>query len=276
MIGVIVNKFRGDLSLFDEGVKIIEKEFGLKVLGVVGWRPFNLGFEDSASIENYVQDTRNATIKVGVISLPYISNYTDFEPLVADEEVELLFINSPAQARMCDLLILPGSKRVIEDLLWLEHHGFMPLLRSETQKIVGICGGYEMLHERILDPEGVESDRASLEGIGRIKGDVVFKKQKIVTKGSYTLFGCEIEGYEIHNGYAVKIAVETKNCYGTFVHGLFDSDTFRFKLFSTINSEYRGYDFKAYKRRSISDFADFIDASIDMDTIEKSLMESNL
>lgn len=276
VIGVIVNKFRGDLSLFDEGVKIIEKEFGLKVLGVVGWRPFNLGFEDSASIENYVQDTRNATIKVGVISLPYISNYTDFEPLVADEEVELLFINSPAQARMCDLLILPGSKRVIEDLLWLEHHGFMPLLRSETQKIVGICGGYEMLHERILDPEGIESDRPSLEGIGRIKGDVVFKEKKIVTKGSYTLFGCKIEGYEIHNGYAVKIAEETKNCYGTFVHGLFDSDTFRFKLFSMINSEYRGYDFKAYKRRSISDFADFIDASIDMDTIEKSLMESNL
>ncbi len=92
VIGVIVNKFRGDISLFDEGIKIIENEFELKVLGVVPYKPFNLGFEDSQSIMGYVQDTTNTKLKVGVIKLPHISNFTDYEPLVADPEVELSFI----------------------------------------------------------------------------------------------------------------------------------------------------------------------------------------
>ena len=93
VIGVIINKFQGDMSLFDEGVRIIESRFGIKVLGVVPFRAFNLGFEDSASIMNYTQDTRKAIIKVGVIKLPHISNFTDFEPLIVDSEIELSFIS---------------------------------------------------------------------------------------------------------------------------------------------------------------------------------------
>ncbi|HFB53917.1 MAG TPA: cobyric acid synthase, partial [Sulfurimonas autotrophica] len=111
IIGVVVNKFRGDRSLFDAGVQIIERDFGLKVLGVVPYLPFNLGFEDSASLMNYRQETKDAIIKVGVIQLPHISNFTDFEPLVADREIALDFITQVSEAKNYDLLILPGSKR---------------------------------------------------------------------------------------------------------------------------------------------------------------------
>lgn len=271
VIGVIVNKFRGDMSLFDEGRAIIEKKFGIKVLGVVPYKPFNLGFEDSQSMMSYTQDNSKAKIKAGVIKLPHISNFTDFEPLVADKEVELSFISDPSEAKGCDLLILPGSKRVVDDLSWLRERGFEKILTSKKQKIVAICGGYEMMFENILDPNRVESDQKKTKGFGRIKGDVVFAKEKIVKKGCYYLFGDMIEGYEIHNGVAKKRVVKKKNLYATFVHGIFDSDEFRYRLFSKIDETYEGYDFKEYKAKAIKEFAEHIEKNVDVDFIEKEL-----
>lgn len=273
VIGVIVNKFRGDMSLFDEGVEIIDKLFGIHVLGVVPFLPFNLGFEDSESIMNYVQDTRKAIIKVGVIKLPHISNFTDFEPLVADREVELSFISNPSEVSSCDVVVLPGSKRVVDDLLWLRERGFEKLLKSKKQNVVAICGGYEMMFEHILDPEAIESEHKKIAGFGRIKGEVVFEKKKIVKKDTYDLFGCVVDGYEIHNAVAKKIFKSKKNLYATFVHGLFDSDDFRYKLFYKINKNYIGYNFKEYKVQKISEFANHIDKHIDMNFIEKEIYD---
>ena len=271
VIGVIVNKFQGDMSLFDEGVKIIEKEFKIPVLGVVPFKPFNLGFEDSESIMNYVQDTRDSIIKVGVIKLPHISNFTDFEPLVADSEIELSFISNPSELSSCDLVVIPGSKRVVDDLEWLRERGFDKSLSSTEQKVVAICGGYEMMFEKILDPESIESDNKEVQGFGRIKGEVVFEKEKIVKKGCYNLFGYMVDGYEIHNGRAKKRAKKEENLYGTFIHGFFDSDEIRFKIFSEIIPAYNGYNFKKYKEKAIKNFASHIDKHIDMNFIERKL-----
>ena len=273
VIGVIVNKFQGDMSLFDEGVKIIEKEFKIPVLGVVPFRPFNLGFEDSESIMNYVQDKPNAIIKVGVIKLPHISNFTDFEPLVADQEVELSFISNAGDAKNCDLVIVPGSKRVIDDLEWLRSRGFEDILKDEKRNIVAICGGYEMMFERLLDPKGVESDAKEVNGFGRFKGEVLFEEKKIVKKGSYNIANIMVDGYEIHNGTTQKRYKESENLFGTFIHGLFDSDAFRYKLFSKINYNYLGYNFKDYKKKSIKEFAEHVDKHIDMDKVVGKLNE---
>ncbi|MCF6309464.1 MAG: cobyric acid synthase [Sulfurimonas sp.] len=273
VIGVIVNKFQGDMSLFDEGVQIIEERFGIKVLGVVPFKPFNLGFEDSQSIMNYVQDTRKAIIKVGVIKLPHISNFTDFEPLVVDKEVELSFISNAGDIRTCDLVVIPGSKRVVDDLKWLRERGFEDKLSSKEQKVVAICGGYEMMFERISDPKNIESDLKEVAGFGRIKGDVTFQKEKIVQKGTYNLFGFMVDGYEIHNGIAKKRAIKRKNLHATFVHGFFDSDEIRYHFFSEINPKYKGYNFKKYKAKAIKNFAKHIDKHIDMDFIENELHE---
>ena len=271
VIGVIVNKFQGDMSLFDAGVKIIEEEFKIPVLGVVPFQPFNLGFEDSASLMGYQQELSHAIIKVGVIKLPHISNFTDFEPLVVDAQIELSFITTVSELERCELIILPGSKRVIDDLAWLRERGFEQRLASKETKVVAICGGYEMMFERILDPEQIESTLLEVKGFGRFKGEVVFQKEKIVKKGCYNLFGVMGRAYEIHNGITKKKAKRKKNIYGTFLHGIFDSDPFRNLLFSEINPNYKGYNFKAFKAEAITEFAEHIDAHIDMKTILKSI-----
>jgi adenosylcobyric acid synthase len=273
VIGVIVNKFQGDMRLFDEGVKIIEQEFKIPVLGVVPYRPFNLGFEDSASIMGYTQDLSRAIITIGVIQLPHISNFTDFEPLVVDAEVELRFITSPSEAKSCDLLILPGTKRVVDDLVWLKKRGFGEILQSKKKTIVAICGGYEMMHENILDPQHIESQESHISGFKRFKGDVLFQKEKIIQKGTYRLFELMIEGYEIHNGVTNKRVKEKKRLYGTFVHGIFDSDPFRYALLSTINPNYKGYNFTQFKAQAIEDFAHHIEKHIDIKQITKALYD---
>ena len=267
LIGVIVNKFQGDMSLFDEGVKIIENRFGIKVLGVVPYKPFNLGFEDAQSLINYTQDIKDAKIIVGVIKLPYMSNFTDFEPLVADKEIELRFISNASQTQQCDLVIVPGSKRVVDDLLWLKEKNFETILQSNTTNIIAICGGYEMMFEKILDPFKIESDSSEVQGLGRFKGEVHFLKEKIVKKGSYNLDGIMVDGYEIHNGITKKGAKGKKNIYGTFVHGLFESDALRFKIFSKISKHYKGYNFKEFKSNAIEEFTTHIDKHINLNYI---------
>ena len=269
VIGVIVNKFQGDMSLFDEGVTIIEEKFKIPVLGVVPFKPFNLGFEDSESIMNYVQDTTKAIIKVGVIKLPHISNFTDFEPLIADREVELSFLVNPSEIDSCHVVVLPGTKRVVDDLEWLRKRGFQTKLKGKT--IVAICGGYEMMYESILDPKQIESENKIVTGFGVFRGEVSFKKKKIVTKRKYKLFGIKLQGYEIHNGVTQKIAQKKKNVYGTFVHGIFDSDALRYKIFSKVNKYYKGYNFKKYKKKSIHEFAQHIERHVDIEHIVQEL-----
>ncbi|MDQ7060533.1 MAG: cobyric acid synthase [Sulfurimonas sp.] len=273
VIGVIVNKFQGDMSLFDEGVKIIQKQFKIPVLGVVPFKPFNLGFEDSQSLMNYVQDTRKAIIKVGVIKLPHMSNFTDFEPLINDKEIELSFISNASEVSSCDLLILPGSKLVVEDLQWLKKRGFKKILRSKEKTLLGICGGYEMLFKNILDPHAIESSQKKTKGLALFKGDVTFSETKTVKKGMYNLFGVMSDGYEIHNGITKKRAKHKGNIYGTFVHGLFDNDALRYKIFSQINLKYKGYNFKKYKKKTIKEFAGHIEKHVDIKKILKALHE---
>jgi adenosylcobyric acid synthase len=271
VVGVIINKFRGDLSLFDSGVKIIEQDFGIKVLGVVPYKAFNLGFEDSESLISYQQDISQAIIKVGVIKLPHISNFTDFEPLIADKEIELNFISTPTEVSNYDIVILPGSKMVVDDLQWLKDNGFSKILKSKKTKLIAICGGYEMMFEKILDPDGVESSKKVVKALARFKGEVIFKQEKVVKKGCYNLFGTMCNGYEIHNGVTKKRAKKGKNIYATFVHSLFENDELRYKIFNNINSNYKGYNFKEYKQKTISNYADFIDSYIDMEYLIKAI-----
>ncbi len=271
VIGVIVNKFRGDMRLFDEGVRIIEERFGIPVLGVVPYRPFNMAFEDSASLQNYVQNKPNAHIKVGVVHFPHLSNFTDIEPLIADEEIEVRFIRTPLEEKQVDIVVLPGSKRVFDDLEWLRANSLAKYVKKTKKPVVAICGGYEMLFEKLCDPWGVESNQHEIKGLGIFKGSVTFQKEKIVKKGCYNLQGVMVDGYEIHNGVAKKRAKRKKNFFGTFVHGLFDSDEFRSKLFASVSTAYKGYDFKAYTKRHIGDFVDFVGEHVNVKRIAESL-----
>ena len=255
VIGVIVNKFRGDRTLFDEGVRIIEERFGIPVLGVLPYLPLNLGFEDSQSLKNFVQNKPHPAKKIGIINYPTMSNYNDFEPLIADESIFVEFITSNVSLENYDLIILPGSKRVIEDLRWLKKTGLFEALTERKKEIFGICGGYQMMFEAILDEECVETAEPSREsGLGFIDDVIVFQKEKVLKKGQYTLFGKTLNGFEIHHGVSAKypLSYEKGHIKGTFVHGLFEDEVF-----------------EAYKKTTLDGFIATMRDEIDMERILK-------
>ncbi|PLY11317.1 MAG: cobyric acid synthase CobQ [Arcobacter sp.] len=276
VIGVIVNKFRGDLSLFDEGIKIIENDFKIPVLGVLPYIPFNLGFEDSQSLKNYAQNSKDSVIRVGVISYPYMSNYNDFEPLIADSNINLEFIENNISLDKFDLIILPGSKLVIKDLQWLKSNGLFKRVKEYEKTILGLCGGYEMMFNSLDDKFALENSIACVEeGFGFIDETIVFEKDKVLKKATYNIFECEIEGFEIHHGVSKKhqISYETENIKGTFIHAIFDNDNIRTKLFKAINSEYKEFDFKAYKKKTIDSFISNMKERLDVNKILENINE---
>ena len=236
VVGVIINKFRGDLRLFDKGIEIIENEFKIPVLGVLPYTPFNLGFEDSASLKNFTQNCSKSTQSIAIISYPFMSNFNDFEPLINDDDICVEFINSNISLDKYDLIILPGSKLVIKDLLWLKGNGLFDQLKTLKKDILGICGGYQMMFENIIDDLAIETlESTTIEALGFIDDDIIFQKEKILKKQVYTIFDKEVNGFEIHHGVSKKYPLyyHKENIKGTFVHGLFDTDQFlKFKKIS--------------------------------------------
>ncbi len=271
LIGVIINKFRGDMSLFDNGIKIIEEEFKIPVLGVLPYKSLNLGFEDSASLQNYTK--KSGKIKVGVIRLPHISNFTDFEPLIIDENLSLEFIST--NINDYEFIILPGSKRVVEDLQWLKDIGLFEDILNFKGKIIAICGGYEMLFENIIDKKRVESDKEKVRGFGLIKSDITFEDKKIVKRSSFKINDFEVDGYEIHYGISKQYPLfyENKKIFGTFLHGIFDNDRFREYIFQ---KDYKSYNFKKKRDKILDDFIQELGKNIDIKYILKKIEKNNL
>jgi adenosylcobyric acid synthase len=274
VIGVIVNKFRGDLSLFDEGIRIIQEDFKIPVLGVLPYLPFNLGFEDSASLKNFVQQPRNKKLDIAVIAYPYMSNYNDFEPLIADDEVFVEFVSSNISLEKFDLVILPGSKLVIKDLIWLKQTGLFEQIKNYKKDICAICGGYEMMFESLNDIYALENEQAlKEEGFGFIPDIITFEKEKILEKKSYDLFGTKIDGFEIHHGMCQKypLSFEKENFKGTFVHQIFDSNEFRTNYFKSIKTDYIGFDFQEYKKQTVDNFIETLKEKLDVNHILKNI-----
>jgi len=256
IIGVIINKFRGDLTLFDKGISIIENEFKIPVLGVLPYIPFNLGFEDSQSLINYQQKSNIDAKSVAVIAYPTMSNYNDFEPLIADENISLEFIRNAVDLDNFEQIILPGSKLVFNDLEWLKEVGLFEKLKRTKSNILGICGGYEMMFKKLIDKEHIESSKEIVEGLGFIDDNIIFIKDKIVKRGEYNIFGKEVKGFEIHHGISKKYPIyyEKDNIKGSFVHGIFDDK-----------------DFELYKIRILDNFVYSIKKRLDIKRIMDSV-----
>ena len=257
VIGVIVNKFRGDLTLFDEGIRIIENEFKIPVLGVLPYLPFNLGFEDAQSLINYRQESNAHAKRVAVIAYPTMSNYNDFEPLIADPDVALEFVENNIALEGFQQIILPGSKLVIRDLLWLKASGLFEQIQTFKGEILGICGGYQMMFEQILDPEAIETQEpTTIQALGFIDDEILFQREKVVKKGNYTLFNQTVKGFEIHHGRSEKYPLwyEKGKIRGTFVHGIFDDKRF-----------------EHYKRERIKHFVATMRERLDVERMIKSV-----
>ncbi|MEC4749292.1 cobyric acid synthase [Methylomicrobium sp. Wu6] len=271
LIGVIVNKFRGDRRFFIKGEKIIAERFGVPVLGVVPFQPLNIDMEDSQSLQNYRQRLGAAKIRIAVIAYPGLSNYNDLDVLIADPEldVEVLYDYRPLAA--FDMALLPGSKTVIRDLHWLKQNGLFAELRKFTGPIFGLCGGYQMLCKTLHDPDALEHDVACAEeGLGLIDDEVIYERPKILARGAYRLFAQEaVEGYEIHCGrlLAHPLSYREDRIAGTHVHGVFDHDAFRADYFQAIHPAYQGYCYAEYRDAEIRRFADMVAAHVDIEKI---------
>jgi adenosylcobyric acid synthase len=261
VIGVIVNKFRGDVRLFAEGVAYLEQRSGLPVLGVL---PFlfdlDLDHEDRVPIDRYQAQLFTAHhVNVAVVLLPRMSNMTDFQPLAAEADVALRYVNRPEDLAGADVVILPGSKNTIADCQALVERGLANALYKHVEQggeLVGICGGYQILGRRLADPWGVEAG-GSVQGLGLLEVDTELKTQKTLTQvEAIPLFldhasAGVVTGYQIHAGVTVRLherpcfrilradgcradhdsldgAVrEDGRVWGTYIHGLFDQPAFR-------------------------------------------------
>lgn len=230
--GVIINNFRGDVTLFDEGIEIIEK-WGIPVLGVIPNINYGLDSEDSLAIMQSYGEKNQNIVQVGVIKYPRASNINDIEPLVHDPNVQVSFITQRTNLDIFDKVILPGSRAVIDDLRWLKKTGIYEDLKTTGAEIYGICGGYQMLHKQINDPLGTESGIGSTDsetGLGFISGNIEFKAEKVLKRQDYTLYeGINVHGFEMHTGVSDShpVLFESPRAKGSMVHEIFHDDNFR-------------------------------------------------
>lgn len=234
--GLVVNKFRGDRSLFDDGVKILEEKSGKPVVGVVPYVKCDIDDEDSLSEK--LSGQAGGIIDIAVIRLPRISNFTDFDAFAQYEGVGVRYVGSAEELGQPDLVIIPGTKSTITDMKFLRESGIeaaVKKLASKNIPVFGICGGFQMLGKIISDPDNTECG-GEIGGMGLLDIKTVFSAEKIRRQVSGTinkvdgvfggLSGAPYEGYEIHMGRsgAEAAVVNSGNIYGSYIHGLFDSD----------------------------------------------------
>lgn len=218
--GIIINKFRGDLRLFEQGRELIEDLCKIPVLGVVPMaNHIKIDEEDSVAIENKNKTISENKIKVGVVTLPHISNFTDFNVLEQHPEVNLFYITSPAEIDNADIIIIPGSKNTLADLNHLRIKGFAEGIiraREAGKSVIGICGGYQMMGKMITDPDGVEGDIRELPGLGLLPVSTTLTQSKTTRQVQFRFLDSEeiCEGYEIHMGHTESSAALTEDMDG--------------------------------------------------------------
>ena len=242
--GLVINKFRGDVDILRPGLAMLEEKTGLPVLGVVPYLHVEIEDEDSLSERLNARDAVKP-LDVAVIRLPHVSNFTDFIPLEQHELLGVRYVQRARELGAPDLVILPGTKNTMEDLLWLRQSGLEAAVRRLAQAqtpVLGVCGGYQMLGQTLDDPAGTESGKPmSLAGLGLLPTRTTFDAQKRRTQVRAVALGApfagaRMTGYEIHNGRTTvngepfcRLADGTPegcvcpNVFGTYLHGLFDS-----------------------------------------------------
>lgn len=287
--GFVVNKFRGDESLLAPGLRMIEEATDRPVLGVVPWLPgLWLDSEDAIDLEGRrVADPRaDRVLRVAVVRFPRISNFTDVDALAVEPGVDVTFVDSPGPLADADLVVLPGTRATLDDLAWLRDRGMEgPLVQRHrgSQPILGICGGFQMLGERISDPEGVETGRpAAALGLGLLPVRTSFRREKVLGTPRGSALGHEVEGYEIHHG-EVQVRGGTPfldGCrddatWGTLWHGALEHDGFRRAFLSEVAADANragwspgpGTAFGARREERIEALADAVEAHLDTDAL---------
>jgi len=250
--GFVVNKFRGDAGLLEDALAYTDRHTGRPVIGVVPYLDrLGLPEEDSVSLKDRLQApgiASSAPVTIGVADLPHISNFTDFDPFLCEDDVNLVFIRSEQEMDGLDALILPGSKNVMADVGWLRQSGLAGRIQDAEKRgqmeIAGICGGFQMLGAAIRDPHRIESNGKTVDGLGLLDVTTVLESGKTLarTRARHLASNLPVAGYEIHHGASRLSAApllelddgrkegacsENGMVWGTYLHGIFDDDRFR-------------------------------------------------
>ena len=298
--GVIINKFRGDVKILEPGLRMLEDRIHIPVLGVVPWMDVELEDEDSVT-ERFRRSAGAGDVDVAVVRLKHISNFTDFQALTLQEGARVRYAEKASDLERADVIILPGTKNTIEDLIDLRNRGMDAAIVRHARRggmVVGICGGYQMLGSRLMDPCHVESRAPEAAGLGLLDMEVTFEPEKRTAQSSGTvncrdgwmseLNGLILDGYEIHAGHNrlgpeavpwLTIGGETDgvsnaqgNVLGTYLHGIFDDGQFFRALIRHIRGDAAASDSPAltmdqFREREFDRIADIVRASVDMDRI---------
>lgn len=287
--GFMVNRFRGDASLFEDGMRLIAEKSGWKSFGLIPHfhDAFRLPAEDAVALDRR-RASRDAPISIAVLQLPRISNFDDFDPLAAESHVKLQMIKrGEAIPGDADLVIIPGSKATIADLEALRAEGWDIDLRAHVRrggKVLGVCGGYQMLGQRIDDPHGIEGVAGGVEGLGLLDVSTVMepKKTLIAVTGSSLADQAPFHGYEMHIGVTdgpdhqrpvlrfddgrLDGAMSADGLVrGVYVHGLFADDQQRASWLQWIGASSSGFAYEASVENTLDALADHLEAHVDCD-----------
>ena len=299
--GLIINKFRGDKSILDPGIEMLEEKGNVKVAGVVPY--MNLALEDEDSLTERFDKKEEGLIDIAVIRYPRISNFTDFNIFEQMPGVTVRYVTSISELHHPDIIFLPGSKNTMGDLKWMRQNGLEAAVKKFAVDIpvFGICGGYQMLGDEISDPDEVEEGR-SMRGMELLPVVTVLQKQKQrgQTEGKIAqvsgilngISGCGFDGYEIHmgkTGWSEKKekqpenVISAGNVYGSYIHGLFDhaetADVILHALAEKKGVSLQGgemEDYRTFKEKQYDKLADTLRVYLDMEEIYGMLREASL
>ncbi len=307
----IINKFRGDFGILKPGLEMIKDKTGKQVIGVLPYiKNIGLPEEDGLALQRIsnfkFQISNSVKIKIVVVRLQYISNFTDFDPFVCEPDVELVYSSNPADIENADIVIIPGSKNTIKDFMLLKETFLDKSIKraySKGVQIIGMCGGYQMLGRKIYDPHSVESNHKEIKGIGLLSIETNFGKNKTTCQVEAELNGewgngliggpyKKLKGYEIHMGessgdiglFRIKRLSRSDwlldgsgkgNCWGTYLHGIFENDHFRREVINSARRK-RGLPpvactvrYAEIKDKAIDSLANVVRENIDLNYIKK-------
>jgi adenosylcobyric acid synthase len=291
--GIIINKFRGDIKLFEEGKMMLQNLIQKPVVGIIPY--FNDIFieqEDSVVLDNKIRTSLKGKINIAVVRVPHMSNFTDFDNLERISQAHLYYTHDIAELEKADIVILPGSKNTIADLQYLIDKGIdqtIVQMSKAGKQVYGICGGFQMMGRKICDPFHVEGNIYEIEGLNLLPIDTILTTEKKTNQVEFKFLenSSTCTGYEIHMGETVSdnyqplcTANNLKDGYildskiwGTYIHGIFDNPCVVENILKVVRPDIQvDFNFKEFKEQEFNKLADLVRNSVDMDYIYESLV----
>lgn len=293
--GIIINKFRGDARLFDDGKQMLETLTGIPVVGVLPFfRDIHIEEEDSVSLQKKHDSSTLGKMNIAVILLKRLSNFTDFDRLENDPRVHLFYTNRPEEIKKADIIIIPGSKNTLDDLLTIKNNGMAKAIQEASKDgktIIGICGGYQMMGAVVEDPDHVEGDIEALPGLGLLPTKTVLKSVKTTLQQQFRYLDKQEVccGYEIHMGETTSDSPSpltrlengttdgyflNEKCWGSYLHGILDNEIVIEDILAPFHLEKNTepFDIRQFKEQQYDLLADLIRQHVDMEKIYDSLV----